>query len=135
MSPLAILNRENLKYKKHLKLQFGQYFQVHKNETSHNSEKASMQGAICLGPSGNQQGVYQFISLKKGNKITRYSWDEIPMPDTVIDQVNKLGENQLGYFIFTNHRSRQIGEVDLTGVDGEINEAPLRIQNVENHDI
>ena len=57
------------------------------------------------------------------------------MPDTVIDWVNKLGESQSEYFIFINSRGRKIGEVDLTGVDGEITEAPLQIQNVENHDL
>ena len=55
------------------------------------------------------------------------------MPDTVIDRVNKLGESQPEYFIFTDRRGQKIGGVELTGVDGEITEAPLQIQNVENH--
>ena len=75
------------------------------------------------------------MSLKTGKKINRYSWDEIPMPDTVIDRINKLGEIHPEYFIFTDRRGRQIGGVELTVVDGEITEAPLKIQNVENHDI
>ena len=73
MIPRAILNGENLNYNKHLKLQFGQYCQVNYNETPHNSKKARTQGAICLGPSGNQQGGYRFMSLKTGKNFTRYS--------------------------------------------------------------
>ena len=82
MSPQEILNGEDLNYNKHLKLQFGQYCQVQENDTPRNSEKARTQGSICLGQSGNQQGGYQFMILKTGKKITMYSWDEIPMPDT-----------------------------------------------------
>ena len=63
MSPWAILNGENLNYNKHLKLQFRQYFQVHKNETPHNRENARTQGVICLVPSGNQKVGYRFMSL------------------------------------------------------------------------
>ena len=58
MIPQAILNREKLDYEKHLQLHYGQYYQVHENETPCNSEKARTQGAICLGPCGNQQGSY-----------------------------------------------------------------------------
>ena len=57
------------------------------------------------------------------------------MPDTVIYRVKKLGESQPKYIIFTDRRGQQIGEVELTGVDGEITESALKIQNVENHDL
>ena len=68
MNPRAILNGENLNYNRHLKLQFGQYCQVRDNETPRESENARTQGAICLGPSVNQQGGYLFMSLKTGKK-------------------------------------------------------------------
>jgi hypothetical protein len=35
-------------------------------------------------------------------KISRRSWDVIPMPDTVIAHVNALGNNQPEQLIFTN---------------------------------
>ena len=78
---------------------------MHKNETPHNRENARTQGVICLVPSGNQKVGYRFMSLNT-KKITRYSWDEIPMPDTVIDLVNNIGGSQPEYFIFTNHRGQ-----------------------------
>ena len=48
-----ILNGENLDYEKYLRLQYGEYSQVHENETPCNSKKAITQGAICIGPCGN----------------------------------------------------------------------------------
>ena len=58
MSPRTILNGKNLNYNNHLKLNFGQYCQVHKNDTPRNSEKARTQGVICIRPSRNQQSGY-----------------------------------------------------------------------------
>ena len=80
LSPRSILTGESLDYKKHLTIQPGQYCQVHENEGPRNSDKARTQGAICLGPYSNLQGVFKFMSLKTGQKITRYNWDEIPIP-------------------------------------------------------
>ena len=105
------------------------------NETPRNIKKARTQGAICLGLSGNQKNWLPIYESEDRKKITRYSWDEIPIPDTVIDRVNKLRESQPEYFIFADRRGRQIVGFKFTGVDGEITEAPLQIQNVENHDL
>ena len=53
-------------------------------------------------------------------KITRQSWDVIPMPDTVIDQVNILGQYQHEQLVFTDYKGPLIGngDVDITGVGG-----------------
>ena len=58
------------------------------------------------------------MSLQTGQKITRYNWDEIPIPQTVTNQVNVIGKDQPGHFIFTDRKSQQIGESDITGVEG-----------------
>ena len=92
ISPKTIMTGETLNFKQHLRLQIGQYCQVHEEDTPRNSQFPRTKGAICLGPSGNIQGGYKFMSLKSGKKITRRSWDKIPMPDTVIDRVNLLGK-------------------------------------------
>ena len=91
LSPRAILTGESLDYKKHLSLQFGQYCQVHQENAPTNSQKARTKGAICMGPSGNRQGGYKFMSIWLTKKITGRVWDVIPMPDIVIDRVNELG--------------------------------------------
>jgi hypothetical protein len=42
------------------------------------------------------------MALNMGEKITRYSWDIIPMLDMVITCINTLGADQLEQLIFTN---------------------------------
>ena len=50
-----------------------------------------MVGAICLGPSGNMQGSFDFLNLRTGTRIHRRRWTPLPMPQDVIDRVNQLG--------------------------------------------
>ena len=119
LSPRMILTGESLDYKKHLCLQFGEYCQTHENETPRNSMKARTKAAICLGPSGNKQGGFYFMSLRSGKKITRYSWDSLPMPDTVIDRVNAIASDQPEELTFFDRKGRPIGDVEFTGVDGQ----------------
>ena len=76
------------------------------------------QGAICLGPSGNLQGGFKIMSLKTGQNITSYNWDEIPIPQTMINRVNVLGKYQPEHFILTDRKGRKIGESKITGVEG-----------------
>jgi hypothetical protein len=102
LSPKTIMSGETLNYKKHLSLQVGQYCQVHEEDTPHNSQSPRTKGAISLGPSGNLQGGYKFMALNTGTKITRRSWNVIPIPDTVIARVNALGTNQPEQLIFTD---------------------------------
>jgi hypothetical protein len=87
-SPRMLMLGEKLDYKKHLRLQFGEYCQVHEQDEPRNSQASRTKGAICLGPCGNQQGGYRFMSLHSGQRITRYAWDAIPMPDNAIARVN-----------------------------------------------
>jgi hypothetical protein len=102
LSPKMIMSGETLDYKKHLSLQVGQYCQVQEEDTPCNSQSPRTKGAISLGPSGNFQGGYKFMALNTGKKITRQSWDVIPMPNTVIAHVKALGTDQPKQLIFTN---------------------------------
>jgi hypothetical protein len=123
-SPKTIMSGETLDFKKHLCLQLGQYCQVHEEDTPRNSQISRTQGAISLGSSGNFQGGFNFIALSSGKKITRRSWNVIPMPDTVIARVNTLGSDQPEYLTFTDRLGRLIGDYDLVpqipGVDGAV---------------
>ena len=64
------------------------------------------------------------MSLKTEQNITRYNWDEIPIPQTVIYRVNVLGKDQLEHFIFTDRKGQKIGESKITGVEGDQNVTP-----------
>jgi hypothetical protein len=88
LSPKTTMSGETLDYTKHMSLQVGQYCQVHEEETPHNSQSPRTKGAISLGPSGNLQRGYKFMALNTGNKVTRRSWDVIPMKNMVIARVN-----------------------------------------------
>jgi hypothetical protein len=114
LSPKTILSGETLDYKKHLRLQVGQYCQVHEEDAPRNSQRPRTKGAIALGPSGNLQGGYKFMALNSGKTIVRRSWGVIPMPDTVIARVNTLGGDQPEDLIFADRHGRLIGDDDTT---------------------
>ena len=76
-----------------------------------------MKSAICLGPSGNTQVVFEFIIIHLEKKITRRSCYATPIPDTVIALVNELSKGEPEHFIFTDLKVRIIGDSDITGVD------------------
>ena len=54
-----------------------------------------------------------------------------PMPVSVIEQINLLVKYQQELLIFASIKLQLIGDgnVDLIGVDGDENEAPLKIVN------
>jgi hypothetical protein len=138
ISPKTLMTGETLDYKKHLSLQLGQYCQVHEDDAPRNSQLPRTQGAICLGPSGNIQGGFRFLNLTSGQKITRRSWDIIPIPQTVIDRVNLLGKDQPEQFIFTDRKGRLIGDIEPVdnddAYDPDTNEA-VEIPGVDGDNI
>ena len=61
----------------------------------HNNEMMERTlGAICLGPTGNQQGSHWFLSLSTGARIVRHRWTRLPLPREAIIQVNEFGRMQ-----------------------------------------
>ena len=120
ISPKTIMSGEKLDYKKHLSLQIGQYCQVHEEDLPRNSQKARTQGAICLGPSGNMQGGFKFLTLKTCKTVSRRTWDLIPMPDLVIARMNTLGADQPKDWTFTDRQGRPVGDSDeIPGVNDQ----------------
>ena len=57
------------------------------------------------------------MALNTGSKITRRSWDVIPIPDIVIDRVNTLGTGQPEILTYTDRHGRLIGDIEIPGVD------------------
>jgi hypothetical protein len=122
ISPRTIMTGETLNYKTQLNLRLGQYCQVHEEGLPRNGQHARAQGAICLGPSGNQQGGFRFMNLATGQRITRRTWDILPMPNSVIDRVNALGKDQPELFIFTDRKGRPIGDIEPHGPDDDLDD-------------
>jgi hypothetical protein len=88
LSPKTIMSGETLDYNKHLSLQLGQYCKLHEEDNPRNSQIAQTKGVISLGRSGNMHGSFKLMVLNTVKKIVCSSWDVVPMPDIVIDQVN-----------------------------------------------
>ena len=119
-SPRMIMSGKPLNYKKDLALEVGSYCQVNQSNTPRNSTKARTTGGICLGPTGNEQGGYKFMSLTTGKKFTGYKWTELPIPDSVIKRVNTLGKDQPKVLAFFDRFGNRIeDDPELTGVDAQ----------------
>ena len=93
-SPREIVLRHRLDYKHHCRAPFGAYCEVHEDhEKERNSMKTRGLPSICLGPTGNKQGTYNFLNLVSGLVVKRRTWNELPVPQSVIDRVSKLAKN------------------------------------------
>jgi hypothetical protein len=46
--------------------------------------------AICMGPTGNLQGSYKFLSLATGKKVTCRKFTEMPVTEAVIKHVEEM---------------------------------------------
>lgn len=62
------------------------------------------------------------MSLATGQKISRRSWDVLPMPNSVVDRVNTLGKDQPELFIFTDRKGRPIGDIEPLGPDDDLDD-------------
>ena len=60
--------------------------------------------AIVLGPTGNLQGTYKFLSLVTRKKVKRQAFMPYPMSDSVIKKVEAYGKSTalLGIFDFAD---------------------------------
>ena len=74
------------------------------------------------------------MKLRTSEEVKRYSWDELPMPDVVIERVNRLGKDQPKELIFMDRDGRPIGDVESTGVDGDLNDHEPQIK-IESEDV
>jgi hypothetical protein len=89
-SPCEIILRHRLSYKRHCRAPFGAYCETHKDNKPTNSMHSRALPAICLGPTENFQGSYDFLNLVTGLVIKRRAFHEIPAPDSIIAHVTAL---------------------------------------------
>ncbi len=89
-SPHEIITRHRLDYKRHCRAPFGAYCEAHEENTPTNDMTTRGCPSICLGPTGNIQGTYFFLSLVSGLIIKRRHFDELPIPDAVIKRVEDI---------------------------------------------
>ena len=59
-----------------------------------------------MGPTGNLQGSYKFLSLATGKKVTRRKFTEMPITESVIKQVEAMAVKD-GAVIGINFKDRK----------------------------
>ena len=95
MSPNTLVTgAQNLDYNELVKLQFGDYVQVHQDRQITNSNEARSVGAIALYPSGNGQHTWHFMSLNTGKRLHKRNWTPLPMGEEIITRVHALAEKE-----------------------------------------
>ena len=78
-----------LDYKRNLKASFGEYVQAHRNKVD-NSMETRADGGIALYDSGNIEGSWYVYNLNTDRLIKRNRLDILPMPEIVIDHMNRM---------------------------------------------
>ncbi len=91
ISPRMIVIGVPFDYNKHCKWAFGTYGQTSEEPKPSNTQVGQSLSAICLGPKGNLQGSYKFLNLWTSKMILHHDFTPLPMPQEVIDHVNRLG--------------------------------------------
>ena len=83
---------KQLDYNKHVRAEFREYVQTHEEHDSDMYDQTV--GAICLEPTGNQQGGHYFMTLATGEHLIRRRWTPLPMPWEAQTRVNYFGSKQ-----------------------------------------
>ncbi len=97
-------------HKSNIALSFGVYCQVAENVQPRKSLSPWMQAAILVGSSGNLSSGQVFLALDTGYTIIRHQWVALPMPPTVIDCVNLLGQCKPAMLTFTIQHRQDISD-------------------------
>ena len=68
-SPQELISRQKVDAKKWCKLMFGDYVEIHEENTITNSITPRTRPTICMGPTGNIQGSLKFMCVELGKKL------------------------------------------------------------------
>jgi len=140
MSPKEIFSGRKLDLKRDVRIQFGEYVQVHEDDIIKNTLKERTVDAIAVRMKGNVQGTAEFLSLTTWRVISRDRWTSLPMPQSVIEKINAkaLMEKKQGLsalnFQFGN--GNVIGDDDeRNGVEDDPDELVFRQQPMDLREI
>ena len=96
LSPREAFTGRKVNFKRDVTIGFGDYAQVHEvsnigTNTRNNMEPRTV-GGIALLQRMNLQGTVKFYSLQSHKYINRDHWTPLPMPNEVIEHMNKLAD-------------------------------------------
>ncbi len=83
-SPRELVSRHKLDAKLHCSAPFRLYCEVHVDHEITSTIDPRTKWVICLGPTGNLQGSYKFLSLATGKKVTQRKFTEMPITESII---------------------------------------------------
>ena len=85
-------------YKRDFRAEFGEYVQAHVIPSGLDKAGPTQRavGAVALCGTGNHKGTHWFLSLRTGKVFMADRWDPLPMPDLVIEVMNKLCDEDAG---------------------------------------
>jgi hypothetical protein len=89
---------------------FGVYRQIVEKVEPQNSLSPRTRGAILLVNSGNFSGGQMFLALDTSATVITHQWVVLPMPSSIIDHVNFIGQHEPSILTFTNRHGQDIGE-------------------------
>ena len=81
-------------FKKHCKLDSGEYVEVHDEPSPTNGMRSRTRSCITLVPTGNLQDTYKFMDINTGAKLKKLSWTCITMPCAVIGKIMRRVERE-----------------------------------------
>jgi hypothetical protein len=84
------VSRHKLDAKLHCRAPFKSYCEVHVDPEITNTMVPRTKWAICLEPTGNLHGSYQFLPLVMGKKVTQRKFTEVPITESVLEKVEKI---------------------------------------------
>jgi hypothetical protein len=93
LSPRYLMTGKHLDFTKHVRAEFGAYVQTHEQHS--NNVDACTIGAICLGPSGNEQGGHWFYPYPLENAFIatdgpRYQHPTTPLNASTLSDDNRV---------------------------------------------
>ena len=94
LSPRELVLRQKADFKKHCRVLFGSYCEVHDEPDPTNSTEPRTSEGIALGPSGNLQGTVKFLNLNTGAVVKRRKFTILPLTTAVKKQVDAMGERE-----------------------------------------
>jgi hypothetical protein len=105
-SPRELVSPTKLDAKLHCRAPFGSYCETHEDPDIKSMLDPRTKWEICMGPTGNLQGSYKFLSLSTGKKVIRRKFMEMPITDSVIKKVEEMAvkDGAVSGILFKNRK-------------------------------
>ena len=94
----------------------GDYVAMNEENEIINFRNPRTRSDICMGPTGNIQGLIKFMCVETGKEIVR-SFTRLPMPNSIIKKVEKLAEKEranMELILKTGRKKHLIGKMNKT---------------------